>query len=135
MVIVYFRTGRKSIKGGTYYSTIMLQGIIIGIIALAALKGRKQKGVGSIETKRTIYFIKAVDRYGNTEYQIYDKLLDTMHSGMLYDLRVYATEKSAQKALQELNASYGFMNGEAYIVEKELPDGFMYKNNRLKRVW
>lgn len=111
----------------------MLQGIIIGIVALAALKRRKQSGVGKIETRKTIYYIKAVYN-GVTEYQIYDKLLTSMYSGILYDLRVYTTESGAQKALQELNRAYGFTNGEAFIVTKELPEGFVYKNNRLKKV-
>lgn len=112
----------------------MIETLIIGIVALALLKGGKATGVGKTETRKTIYFIKSVDRYGNSQYQIYDKLLDTMYSGILYDLRVYATESSAQRALQELNAAYGFTNGEAFIVAKELPEGFVYKNNRLKKV-
>lgn len=80
---------------------------------------------------KTIYYIEAILN-GVKQYQIYDKLLTGIYTSILADLRVYATESGAQKALQALNADYGFTNGEAYIVAKELPAGFMYKNNRLK---
>ncbi|GEM_PF-3195238 len=79
----------------------------------------------------TIYYIEATIQ-GVKEYQIYDRLLTGIYAGILADLRVYATESSAQKALQALNADYGFTNSEAHIVAKELPEGFIYKNNRLK---
>lgn len=80
---------------------------------------------------KTIYYIEAI-LHGVKQYQIYDKLLTSIYAGILADLRVYATDSGAQKALQELNAEYGFTNGEAHIVAKELPAGFMYKNNRLR---
>lgn len=114
MVIVYFRTGRKSIKGGTYYSTIMLQGIIIGIIALAALKGRKQKGVGSV---KNLYGEKRKPRKKRT---IFMEIADAQKAGIDFN-EPYNPQQSA--ILNRLAERYNF--NKALTTRK---DGSWYDN-------
>ncbi len=86
--------------------------------------------------KERYYYIEAFIQ-GHQQFQIYDKQLDSNRgAGFIFDLRVYKTEASAKVALDSLKKEYGIKDGGrnmAHIKSAEMPQGFIIKNNRLKK--